>query len=300
MQRLHHKACPICESTSIEKTIQVKDFTVSKELYDLYRCSDCGFIFTQDIPDAEHIGPYYKSDDYVSHSNTKKGLFFQVYHRVREFMLSRKYKEILSNTILGSETKLLDIGSGRGYFLNYMQQKSFDCTGIEQDPDVRQAARDQFGLKILAPTELYQLEDNQFDVITMWHVLEHIHDFRGYLQKIKSLLKKDGLLVVALPNPGCADQLMYKEFWAGWDVPIHLWHFSPKNAEDLMAQYQFKMIDKRRLPFDPFYLSILASKERGDSMPMLRGFFNGFRAYFKSLSDINASTSLTYYFKKEV
>jgi len=299
MQTIHHDACPICESKSIEKYLTIKDYTVSKETYDLYKCVDCGFIFTQDAPDAASIGPYYKSDDYVSHSNTNKGLFFKVYHRVREYMLARKHREIVANSSIKEGSKILDIGSGRGYFLNHMQGKKYVCTGIEQDPEVRQAAKDQFNLNVLPPEELYKLEDNQFDVITLWHVLEHIHDFRGYLTKIKSLLKDDGLLVIALPNPSSSDQYLYKEYWAGWDVPIHLWHFTPQNANDLLSQFQFKMVDKWRLPFDPFYLSILASKERKDSFPTITGFVNGFKAFLLSLSSIDVSTSLTYYFKKD-
>jgi 2-polyprenyl-3-methyl-5-hydroxy-6-metoxy-1,4-benzoquinol methylase len=297
MHRIHHDSCPICESKHIEFHQKIKDFTVSEETYDLYKCSDCGFIFTQDAPDAAHIGPYYKSDDYVSHSNTNKGLFFKVYHKVREIMLARKHKEIVANSSIKAGAKILDIGAGRGYFLNHMQEHKYVCTGIEQDPDVRQAAIDQFNLNVLPPEELYKLEDKQFDVITLWHVLEHIHDYRGYLDKIKKLLKPDGLLVVALPNPSCSDQYIYKDYWSGWDVPIHLWHFTPQNAKDLMAQYQFKMIDKRKLPFDPFYLSILASKERKDSFPTITGFVNGFKAYLMSLNNIDNSTSLTYYFK---
>jgi 2-polyprenyl-3-methyl-5-hydroxy-6-metoxy-1,4-benzoquinol methylase len=180
-----------------------------------------------------------------------------------------------------------------------MHQNGYQCTGIEQDADVRELAKKEFSLNILPPEDLYKFEEKQFDVITLWHVLEHVHDLSGYLTQIKKILKPDGLLVVALPNPVCADEAIYKKQWAGWDVPIHLWHFKPQNIKSLLNQYQFKMIDKRRLPFDPFYVSILSSQQRGDAMPMLTGGLNGLKSYLQCLSDIDKTTSLIYFFKQE-
>ena len=299
MSQINHTECPICGQNQFKLKYKLQDYTVSKELYEIQTCTACGFMFTQDAPDASSIGSYYKSEDYVSHSDTQKGLFFKVYHRVREYMLNQKRKAIISNSSDENNQQLLDIGTGRGYFLNHMQEHGYSCTGIEQDPDVRAVASKDFNLNILPPEELYKLEENQFDLVTLWHVLEHVHDLRGYLDKIKALLKPKGLLVIALPNPVCADEKKYKEHWAGWDVPIHLWHFTPQNIKELLSQYQFKMIDKRRLPFDPFYVSILGSQQRGDSFPMLSGGFNGLSSYLKCLSDIDKTTSLIYFFKKD-
>lgn len=299
MNRVNHKTCPICNSKEFENKYQLKDYTVSDEEYTILKCHSCGFMFTQDAPDAGSIGPYYKSDDYVSHSNTQKGIFFKVYHLVREHMLKKKKKAILENTNLSEEKNILDIGTGRGYFLNHMQESGFNCKGIEQDPEVRKAASESFNLDIKAPEELYKLKDNQFDVITLWHVLEHVHDLRSYLSKIDTLLKKDGLLIIALPNPECADEAIYKEQWAGWDVPIHLWHFTPSNIKDLLSQFKFNMVDKRRLPFDSFYVSILGSQQRGDMMPTITGGFNGLRSYIQCLRNIDKTTSLIYFFKKK-
>lgn len=298
MSRINHKDCPICGHQQFKIKYNLQDYTVSKEFYDILECESCGFMFTQNVPDASEIGPYYKSEDYVSHSNTQKGLFFKIYHKVREFMLNRKERAISKNIKEKENQKILDIGTGRGYFLNHMQQSGYSCTGIEQDADVREMAKKSFSLNILPPEELFHLEENQFDIITLWHVLEHVHDLSAYLEKIKKLLTPDGLLVIALPNPSCADESIYKEHWAGWDVPIHLWHFSPKNIKDLLSQYQFKMVDKQRLPFDPFYVSILGSQQRGDAMPMVKGGLNGLRSYLSCLSDIDKTTSLIYFFKK--
>ncbi len=299
MSRINRKECPICGHQHFSTKYKLQDYTVSKEFYDILECKSCGFMFTQEVPDALSIGSYYKSEDYVSHSNTQKGLFFKIYHKVREYMLNQKRKAIIQNTSKQKNQKILDIGVGRGYFLNHMQTYGYKCTGIEQDADVRQIAKEEFSLNILAPEELYQLKENQFDIITLWHVLEHVHDLSGYLTKIKKLLKQDGLLVIALPNPTCADEAIYKEHWAGWDVPIHLWHFTPHNIKQLLRQYQFKMIDKRRLPFDPFYVSILGSQQRKDAIPMVTGGVNGLKSYLKCLSDIDKTTSLIYFFKKE-
>ncbi len=298
MNKVHHIKCPICGHSNLKKKYNLQDYTVSKEFYDILQCESCGFMLTQDAPDAQSIGPYYKSDDYVSHTDTQEGLFFKVYHKVREHMLNQKRKAIIENSSGHRTLKLLDIGSGRGYFLNHMQEQGFLCTGIEQDPEVRKIASEAFNLKIFAPEKLYQLEENKYDVITLWHVLEHVHDLKGYLERIKSILKPDGLLVIALPNPDCTDVKIYNEHWAGWDVPIHLWHFKPQNIETLLSQYQFNLVDKRRLPFDPFYVSILGSQQRGDKIPMISGGFNGLRSYISCLSDIEKTTSLIYFFKK--
>lgn len=298
MNRIVHHNCPICGHQNIKLKLNLQDYTVSKEFYDVLECERCGFMFTQNAPDAESIGPYYHSEDYVSHSDTKAGLFFKVYHQVRTLMLNRKRKAILQNVNLPSNPKILDIGTGRGYFLNHMQKHGFHCTGIEQDQKVRDAAKQDFSLNILPPAELYKMEAQQFDVITLWHVLEHVHDLRAYLETIKLLLKPEGLLVLALPNPISADAEKYQSFWAGWDLPIHLWHFRPKNVEELLQQYQFKLIDKRRLPFDPFYVSILSAKHKNSPMPMISGGLVGLWSYLKCLIDIDKTTSLIYFFKK--
>jgi len=290
MSTINYKTCPICGHQNFKNKYHLQDYTVSKEYYDILECGDCGFMFTQDVPNASSIGPYYKSEDYVSHSNTQKGMFFKVYHIVREYMLNQKRKAIASNSQTNKSQKILDIGSGRAYFLNHMQEHGYLCTGIEQDAEVRELAAKEFNLNILAPEELYKLEENQFDVITLWHVLEHVHDLRGYLEKIKKLLVKNGLLVIALPNPICADESMYKEQWAGWDVPIHLWHFTPSNIKDLLSQYEFELVEKRRLPFDPFYVSILGSQQRGDKYPMVTGAVNGSISFFKSQINIDKTT----------
>ncbi len=299
MNRTYHTICPICRSSSLEHHLKVQDYTVSGETYELVRCSDCGFILTQDAPDAESIGPYYKSETYVSHSDTKKGIFFKAYHWAREIMLNQKYKQIVKRLPKATESELLDIGCGRAYFLNFMSQKGFICTGIEQDAEVRKNAINQFGLNVLPTSALYNLPEKKFDVITLWHVLEHVHDLQAYLNQIKLLLKPNGLLVIALPNPVSADVRHYGKYWSGWDVPIHLWHFTPQNIQDLLSQYQFKLIDKKTMPFDPFYLSILSSGHQSKSLPTLRGLFNGKIFLIKSWFNVDKSSSITYFFQTQ-
>ncbi len=297
-QKVHHQNCPICHHHQLDNKLKVKDYTVSQEVYDLVECAQCHFLMTQDAPDMASIGRYYQGEDYVSHSDTKKGFFFKAYHVARSIMLNKKYRAIAHNMAADSGKKILDIGSGRGYFLNHMKHKGFDCYGIEQDETARTLSRQDFNLKVENSEALFQFQENTFDVITLWHVLEHIHDFRGYLEQIKKILKPKGLLVIALPNPDAYDCQMYGTLWAGWDVPIHLWHFKPSNIESLLEQFSYQLIQKKAMPFDPFYLSVIASKERGDKFPMISGFWNGFKAYLKSYSKINKATSITYYFKE--
>ncbi|MBN2668716.1 MAG: methyltransferase domain-containing protein [Bacteroidales bacterium] len=299
MNRTFHVVCPICGHNKLNPFLKTIDFTVSKEEYELLECESCGFVLTQNAPDFDHIGSYYKGEEYISHSNTKKGLFFKLYHRVREYMLKQKFNLIEQNRANVPEPKLLEIGTGRGYFLNYMQMHGYQSIGLEQDPEVRDIAAKEFSLDIREPNQLFKLEAKQFDVITLWHVLEHIHDFKVYLESIRQLLKSDGLLVIALPNPNAADAQFYSEYWSGWDLPIHLWHFKPKNVEMLMKQFQLEIIDRKALPFDPFYLSIISSKQKGDAIPFLKGMWNGWKAHRMAKKDFELTTSIIYLIKHQ-
>lgn len=298
MSTIHFSECPFCKSKNLESVFQVKDFTVSNEMYSIVHCNDCCFRFTQDIPNMENIGKYYKAESYVSHTDSKKGFINKLYHTARKIMLNIKYKHIKKIARLTSGN-LLDIGAGTGYFVNHMQQKGFSVTGVEIDSDARQMANNNFGLELKPNTFVYQLPAKQFDIVTMWHVLEHIHDLNGYMQQISKTLKNDGTVVFALPNFTSFDGKHYSNLWAGYDTPRHLWHFSPDFFRGFANHYGFEIIKIKQLPFDGFYLSLLTEKNKANPLALLSGVFWGTISYFSGLFNTEKGSSLIYFLKKK-
>lgn len=295
MGTINHTNCAVCGSSNISEKFKLKDHSHTGETFPVAVCGDCGFHFTQDVPDAESIGPYYKSENYVSHSDTQKGLFFKVYHSVRDYMLKKKKNLVNSATGLKSG-KLLDIGTGTGYFPNIMIQSGWEAEGIEQDKETRDYAASKFNFTVHDTPALYDLPEESFDAITMWHVLEHVHDLDGYLKKIHSILKAKGAFVVAVPNHTSFDQEYYKEFWAAWDIPIHLWHFNPSTMSKLMERYGFKVEKIVPMPFDAAYVSMLSEQYKSGSK--LPGLLKGIRFALKGKSNPEKCSSVIYVIKK--
>lgn len=269
MSTIHHSKCPICESSQIETIRTIKDHSHTLEDFPIVRCNECDFHFTQDIPDPKSIAPYYKSDNYVSHSDTQKGLFFKAYHYVRSYMLNKK-KNLVQNVTSKKKGNLLDIGTGTGYFPNKMINSGWSAEGIEQDPETRKYAADKFNFKVHNTPELYNLSPNSFDAVTMWHVIEHVHDLNDCVKKIHTILKEDGKLIVAVPNHKSFDANYYASFWAAWDIPIHLWHFHPESMKKLMEKHQFKIEKIIPMPLDAAYVSMLSEQYKsGSKLPGL-------------------------------
>ncbi len=297
MSIIRFSECPSCKSVDIEEVFQVTDYTVSHENYGIFHCKSCGFRFTQNIPDSENIGKYYKAESYISHTDSHKGLINKLYHFARTIMLSKKYHSI--KNVTGKTTgKLLDIGAGTGYFDDYMHQKGFSVTGVEVDEDARRMAKENFGLEFHSMDFVYQLSDKQFDVITMWHVLEHVHDLDGYMKQISKTLNDDGTVVFALPNYTSFDGHHYKNIWAGYDVPRHLWHFSPDFFKKFTDKYGFEIIKIKQLPFDGIYLSLLSEKYKQNGFWFLAGSFWGFLSYLTGLFTTKKGSSLVYFLRK--
>ncbi|MGZ8559118.1 MAG: class I SAM-dependent methyltransferase, partial [Chitinophagaceae bacterium] len=231
--RIRYTHCPVCNSADIKNVLQVKDHTVSEEIFTIAECSYCSFRFTQDVPDQNSIGPYYKSENYISHTNTATGVINKLYHFVRKITIAGKRKLIEKNTGMKTGT-LLDAGSGIGSFVNEMKQHGWEATGLEPDADARKVAEELYGLEMSDTEQFYQLPAGHFDAITLWHVLEHVHYLQNYVQQLKNLLKDNGKLFIAVPNYTSTDAKWYKANWAAYDVPRHLYHFSPRSMQILM------------------------------------------------------------------
>lgn len=293
---IHYQECPLCASKKIELTLATEDYSISKDSFQIYECADCSFHFTQNAPSPTSIAPYYKSDVYISHSDTKEGLVNKIYHSARELMLNRKRKLIQKLT---PGKKILDIGSGTGYFLNHTKKNGFEVVGIEIDEDARNATQKNFNIKVEEPSVL--LNGNlpqKVDVATMWHVLEHLHDMDGYMTSIHNQLNDDGVLLIAVPNYTSYDAQHYGKYWAAYDVPRHLWHFSPKTVAKLAHKNGFEVVDQKRLPLDPFYNSLLSEKYKSNKLSLIFGAVFGLISLLVSYINPSRSTSPIYILKK--
>ena len=292
MNRIHYTLCPVCNSSEINPLLTVNDHSVSKEDFVIWQCGDCSLRFTQDVPDEDSIGPYYQSQDYISHSNTDKGLLNKVYQRVRKITLEQKADLIIGYT--KEKGKLLDIGAGIGAFLSVMKEKGWETKGIEPDEVARKNAKDLFGLTLEQPSTLYQLPQNSYDAITLWHVLEHVHHLHAYIAQLKSLLTKEGKIFIAVPNYTSVDAAAYRNFWAAYDVPRHLYHFSPKSIERLVSQHGLQLAEKKPMWFDSFYISLLSSKYHKGSTSWVGAGFTGLRSNLTALANKDRCSSLIY------
>ena len=295
---VHFSECPVCKSSYIDPLLTAKDFTVSGESFVIWQCRDCTLRFTQDVPDAEHIGKYYQSEDYISHSNSNKGIVNQLYQRVRKLTLMQKTKLIKEECGIDSGS-ILDVGSGTGAFLNTMQQHNWSITGVEPDPKARSLAESLYKIELLEADQLFHLPEHSYDAITLWHVLEHVHDLHNYVAKLKSLLKPGGKLFIAVPNYLALEASIYGPFWAAYDVPRHLYHFTPKAIEALIKQHGLKMITMKPMWFDSFYISMLSSKYHSGKTKLAASFINGLRSNAKAAFNKDRCSSLIYIVAKD-
>lgn len=245
---------------------------------------------------ATHILPrYYKSEDYISHTNSRRNLFEIIYHQVRRISLSKKLKLINGFDVTGRN--LLDIGCGTGEFLMAAKHKGWQILGIEPNEDARALANSKTGNRVYEAEELTKLGSERFDVITLWHVLEHLPELKRHNSMLKSLLKPDGVLIIAVPNYKSFDAEYYHEFWAAYDVPRHLWHFSQNSISNLFEAENMKVVDTRPLKWDAYYVSLLSEKYKSGRMNIFRALRTGWRSNLKA-RHTNEYSSLIYVIKR--
>ena len=249
--------------------LKIKDYSVSKEEFDLIYDEKLDKYATLPVP--ENLDQYYLSEDYISHTDSKKGLFEKAYHFIKRLMLKKKLRLISSRVVQGS---LLDIGAGTGDFLKQAKNEGWKVTGIEPSPDARRKASEK-GIDLFQNID--SVSTQKFDAITMWHVLEHVPDLQYQIEWLKSHLNENGVLFVAVPNFNSLDAQHYKNFWAAWDVPRHLHHFSAKSIKTLFEAHGFILEETKPLIFDSFYVSLLSEKYKASS------FFQPWSAFLTGL-----------------
>lgn len=294
---IHYSSCPVCGSDNIEVVFSATDFTVSKESFVVTRCNECTAMFTQDVPPVEEIVKYYASENYVSHSDTQKGIINRLYHRVRKVTLAEKRKLVTKETGL-QQGYILDIGCGTGAFLNEMKHAQWDITGLEPDGTARRNAAKNYNIHPLESDELFKLPNGKFDAITLWHVLEHVHDLHQYVKRIKEVLAKNGVLFIAVPNYTSLDAASYKEHWAAYDVPRHLYHFSPKSMEVLMKSHGMEIRRMQPMWYDAFYVSMLSEENKTGKSNLISAFTQGLRSNLKARWEVTRCSSLIYIIRK--
>ena len=286
--------CPYCKSTSSIPYLKLRDEFLTKEPFEIVECPSCHLLFTVPRPSVESMGRYYKSDDYLSHQTNKSGLIPRLYESVKRVNLKYKFKLATQDLPQG---RLLDIGCGVGDFLGVAAKAGWEVVGIEPSSQAKSIANDRLGFMPLDPSETATLPSSSFDVITMWHVLEHVDDLSEQVSQLARLLTPGGRLIVAVPNYQSYDAIFYKSKWAAWDVPRHLSHFNTHTLNRIFSDYMFKQIDIQHLKWDAYYISFLSERYLGHSFALLRGAFRGVCSNLKARSS-GMYSSLVYRFSK--
>lgn len=297
MSLLHHTHCPVCNSENIHPLLTVTDHSVSKQHFVVWQCLNCTLRFTQDVPDEASIGAYYQSENYISHTNSSKGLVNRMYQKVRNYTLHGKASLIMKHT--GKKGSLLDMGAGTGAFAATMRNLVWNVTGIEPDEGARQLSKKLFHIDLLDFHALGDLHPRSFDAITLWHVLEHVHALHDYMEKLKSLLRPGGKLFIAVPNYDSVDNTIYKLYWAAYDVPRHLYHFTPKAIELLAMQHGLRLLEKKPMWFDAFYISLLSTRYRTGKERWIGAGISGLRSTIAAALNKDRSSSLIYILEKD-
>ncbi len=294
---IHYKNCPVCKSELIQEQLVAKDFTVTKNIFPIWQCNACTARFTQDVPEQDAIGAYYASANYISHSDTKRGIINSLYHLVRKSTLLSKRRLVINETgvVKGS---ILDIGCGTAAFLHTMKEADWAITGLEPDSAARAKAAELYQIQPQESAKLGELKPASYHAITMWHVLEHVHELHDYIKQIAELLAPGGKLFIAVPNYCSTDATIYKADWAAYDVPRHLYHFSPLSIEKLISMHGLKLDKVKPMWFDSFYVSMLSEQNKDGKGNMIKALFNGLVSNLKAWGDVRKCSSVIYVISK--
>ena len=294
-EKMNNK-CPWCGSEKAQINLWLKDEFLTKEDFHICECLNCGLLYTMPRPDKEKIGAYYKSEAYYSHQENKKGFIPKVYERVKTINLKYKYRLATSGMQPG---KLLDIGCGVGDFLHTAEMHGWECIGVEPSEDAKTIAQNRMKGTIITSEKLESFSDGAFDVITMWHVLEHVDDLKWQVTQLQRLVKPSGRVVIAVPNYKSYDGQYYKEHWAAYDVPRHLNHFNRITLSKIFKTSGLELVKMDKLKWDSYYISYLSEQYRHHSLPLVRGLYRGFISNCKARRSGEWS-SLVYVFERKI
>lgn len=264
--------CPWCGSNKAQINLWLKDEFLTKKDFHICECLNCGLLYTMPRPSKEKIGAYYKSDEYYSHQENKKGFVPRLYEAIKKINLKHKFRLASRDLPVG---KLLDIGCGVGDFLHVAEHNGWQCTGVEPSEEAREIARQRIKGDLLYSEDLEQLPDQSFDLITMWHVLEHVDDLKWQVAQLQRLIKPEGRIVIAVPNYRSYDGRFYNAFWAAYDVPRHLNHFNKTVLTKIFKTSGLSLVSMDKLVWDAYYISFMSELYKHHFMPLVRGVFRG-------------------------
>jgi 2-polyprenyl-3-methyl-5-hydroxy-6-metoxy-1,4-benzoquinol methylase len=288
--------CPVCLGEKFKEVLSCADYTTTKEEFVICQCSDCSFQFTNPRPDINESGKYYQSENYISHTDSKKGLLNKLYQIARDYMIATKYKSTVKKY---NAKSLVDYGCGTGDFLKYCIDKGHNAIGLEIDDSARKIALNKGCKEVYEPSHLSNISSDSADIITLWHVLEHIHDLHPTVKHFNRILNESGTLVIAVPNHESHDAKHYGKYWAAYDVPRHLYHFNIASMIRLMNDEGFKLIETKTMRLDPFYIALLSNKYQSGGMNPTKAIYIGLVSNLKTLFNIKNSSSIIYVFKKQ-
>jgi 2-polyprenyl-3-methyl-5-hydroxy-6-metoxy-1,4-benzoquinol methylase len=294
---IKHEQCPICQATTIAPLFDCVDDTVSKEKFTVMHCNTCSNRFTNNVPTQNTIGKYYKADAYVSHSESNASLINKIYLKVRNITLKNKL-QLLNELTQSSQRTLLDVGAGTGAFAAYMQAQNWVVTGLEPDADAIAVAQNNNNIQLQPIANLFTLEQGKYDIITMWHVMEHVHQLHDYMAQLAKLLAPQGKLIIAVPNYTSKDAEIYGNNWAAYDVPRHLYHFSPVGMKYFAEKHGLRVKTMKPMWFDSVYVSMLSEKIKNGSPSLIKGLINGLRSNIKTLTSVDKCSSVIYIISK--
>jgi 2-polyprenyl-3-methyl-5-hydroxy-6-metoxy-1,4-benzoquinol methylase len=292
--------CPVCDKSSFSNYLNVEDYTVSHREFTIQQCNSCYFLFTNPRPSEDEIGAYYQSQDYISHHDEAKDVMSKIYTSVRDYTIGQKVKMINEQSL--KKGTLLDIGCGTGNFLGAIKENGWKVFGTEPDSGAREVASKRVGASIFQDIQTDALQAQKFDVITLWHVLEHVHQLNETLEWLTKHLNENGTIIIAVPNPQSFDASKYGRFWAAYDVPRHLYHFTKGSMKQLLEKHQ--MYIQKILPmwFDSFYVGMLSTKYKAKKINLIDSIRTGVVSNWKGKSDnsetLNTS-SLIYVINKK-
>ena len=288
--------CPLCKSGHFNNYIVVKDHAVTQESFTLCKCEKCNFIFTNPRPDLNNIGKYYQSENYISHTDKGNSIINILYKLVRTYTLKVKINWI--NKYVKNKGRLLDYGCGTGYFLNKASNNGWEAVGVEPNENASRIATENKKVKVY-PSIAELDNENKFDAITLFHVLEHVHDLRPTIELLLKKLKKRGTLFLAVPNNASFDAIQYKENWAALDVPRHLYHFTQETMAKLAEEYDLRLVDTVPMKFDSYYVSILSDKITNSGNNIIKSLISGYKSNKNAKNNNNNYSSLLFILRKK-
>lgn len=287
--------CPTCGHQNYLTYLELRDYFLSQEEFTIIKCVHCGLLITFPQPLPSDLSKYYKSTQYLSHVTHKGGVDFYLYNKIRKITLASKIRLIKKYT---TGTNLLDIGCATGVFLNYCRMHGYIVEGIEPNEKARNYAREELNLDVKDIPYLTELPHSYFDIITMWHVLEHVPDVNERMSVVKHLLKEDGTAFIALPNPNSYDAKYYKEYWAAYDVPRHLYHFSIDAFSSLCTNNSLRIVKILPLIYDSYYISLLSERYKNGKRSYVNALYRGLKSNIYAKSNNLNYSSLIYIVKK--